>query len=66
MGICGIGVNQVYGQKPELKTIFQWSQLEFDYESEAARQADIDSKNFIPGVPAPIDVDVHYSGMLKL
>lgn len=44
-----------------MKTIFEWNILDFDYESEAARQADIDSKQFIPGVSTPIDVDVYYS-----
>lgn len=61
LGICGFGFGPGSAQKPDLKTIFQWSQLEFDYESEAARQADIDSGVFIPGVPVPIDVDVYYS-----
>lgn len=61
MGICGVGFNPVYAQKPGLKTIYEWSQLEFDYESDAARQEDIDKGIFTPGVPAPIDVDVYYS-----
>lgn len=64
MGICGGFFNPVYSAKPALKTIFEWKILDFDYESDAARQADIDSKNFIPGVPTPIDVDVYYSRKL--
>lgn len=60
-GICGQNFfpPEVTGQKT-LKTIYEWSQLEFDYEDEGSRQADIISKTFIPGVPAPIDVDVYY------
>lgn len=60
-GICGVNFNPTEAAIPDLKTIHQWSQLEFDYETEAARQADIDQGLFIPGVPAPIDVDVYYS-----
>lgn len=61
MGIWGAGIQPTYSEKPDLKSIFEWSQLEFDYPSESSRQADIDSGIFIPGVPAPIDVDVYYS-----
>ncbi|NP_001161913.1 yellow-e3 precursor [Tribolium castaneum] len=58
-GICAI--DAAYPLKPDLAIVYQWSQLEFDYPSIEDRQADIDAGNFIPGKPAPIDVDVHYS-----
>lgn len=60
-GICSHNFYhpEVTGQKT-LKTIYEWSQLEFDYEDDSSREADIISKTFIPGVPAPIDVDVYY------
>nr|ATB56353.1 yellow-d2 [Leptinotarsa decemlineata] len=44
----------------DLKVLYQWSQLEFDYLSEYERKTDIDTGNFIPGQIAPIDTDVHY------
>jgi hypothetical protein len=58
-GLCTIDPG--FGEKPELGLVYQWSQLEFDYASPSARQADIDDKTFIPGQPTPIDVDVHYA-----
>lgn len=61
LGICGSFLNPVFAEQPSLKTVIQWNTLDFDYESDAARQADIDSQFFIPGVPTPVDVDVYYS-----
>jgi hypothetical protein len=58
-GLCTIDPG--FGEKPELGLVYQWSQLEFDYASPSARQADIDDKTFIPGQSTPIDVDVHYA-----
>lgn len=51
-------------QDASFRPVYEWSQLEFDYPSEQARQQDISSGNFIPGVAAPIDVDVYYSSKL--
>ncbi|XP_017778766.1 PREDICTED: protein yellow-like isoform X2 [Nicrophorus vespilloides] len=45
-----------------LSPVFEWKQMEFEYESEAAKQRDIASGFYVPHVPAPIDVDVSYSG----
>ncbi|XP_045478060.1 protein yellow-like [Harmonia axyridis] len=41
--------------------IFEWSQLEFEYDSAIERKHDIEDGFFVPGVPAIIDVDVYYS-----
>ncbi|CAH1277858.1 unnamed protein product, partial [Diabrotica balteata] len=48
-------------QKRDFSTIFEWSQLEFDYSSSYERDKDILTGNFLPGKPAPIDVDVYYA-----
>ncbi|XP_018570749.1 major royal jelly protein 3 isoform X2 [Anoplophora glabripennis] len=61
LGVCTVPFQQGFAAKPSLDTVYQWSQLEFDYESQYDRQADIDLKIFIPGRPAPIDTDVYYS-----
>lgn len=54
-----------YGMKPKLHIVHEWKQLEYDYATEEDRQSDIDSGVFIEGIPAPIDVDVHYASMYK-
>ncbi|XP_060523184.1 uncharacterized protein LOC132700082 [Cylas formicarius] len=43
-----------------LITLYEWSQVEYDYPSESARQRDIDSGNFKEGNPVPFDVDVFH------
>ncbi|XP_050511655.1 protein yellow-like isoform X1 [Diabrotica virgifera virgifera] len=48
-------------QKRDFSTIFKWTQLEFDYPSSYERDKDILTGNFLPGKPAPIDVDVYYN-----
>ncbi|XP_074031981.1 major royal jelly protein 9 isoform X2 [Leptinotarsa decemlineata] len=60
LGVCSTAVRSSLAANEDLKVIFQWSQVEFDYPSESIRQADINSGNFMPGRPAPIDVDIHY------
>ncbi|KAG5883313.1 hypothetical protein JTB14_008600 [Gonioctena quinquepunctata] len=60
LGLCNTSAYLSPGRTIDPEVIFQWSQLEFDYASESDRQADIDNGTFIPGTPAPIDVDVHY------
>ncbi|XP_076650074.1 major royal jelly protein 9-like [Halictus rubicundus] len=45
-----------------LKGIYSWKKLEFDFPSESARLAAIQSGNYIPGAPLPIDVDVYSAG----
>lgn len=66
-GICGhtFFPPEVTGQKT-LKTVYEWSQLEFDYEGEGSLQSDLISKFYIPGAPAPIDMDVYYGRKLYL
>lgn len=66
LGICSIIPQPAQAETPNFKTIYQWSQLEFDYESLYQRQLDIDSGVFTPGVIAPIDVDVYYARKLNL
>ncbi|XP_015109645.1 major royal jelly protein 1 [Diachasma alloeum] len=41
-----------------LKLIHSWKSLEFDYPDANARRVAVNRKEFIPGVPVPIDVDV--------
>ncbi|XP_063993882.1 major royal jelly protein 1-like [Diachasmimorpha longicaudata] len=41
-----------------LQLIYSWKSLEFDYPSERARQVAVDRKEFVPGDPVPIDVDI--------
>lgn len=44
--------------------VFQWKQLDFDYATEADRQAAIANGDFDPIALVPIDVDVYYEGNL--
>lgn len=62
MGFCATGI---FGSATKFKKIFEWNELDFDYPSPAQRQHDIDTGVFIPGIPAPIDMDVHYGGKNK-
>ncbi|KAK9680925.1 Major royal jelly protein [Popillia japonica] len=57
MGFC---VSGAFGAT-KFKKVFEFNELDFDYPTEASRQHDIDTKVFIPGVPAPIDMDVYYA-----
>lgn len=41
--------------------VHAWNHLEFDYANEEERQSDVDKGLFVPIVPAPIDVEVHYA-----
>ncbi|KAJ8959619.1 hypothetical protein NQ318_021805, partial [Aromia moschata] len=61
LGICSTSIHHVFTANPRLDTLYEWSQLEFDYQSDFDRQTDIALKTFIPGKPAPIDTDVYYS-----
>lgn len=45
-----------------LKGIYSWKSLEFDFPNESAELAAIQSGNYIPGAPVPIDVDVYNEG----
>lgn len=65
-GICShtILAPHVTGQKT-FRTVYEWSQLEFDYADDEERQVDIVSGTFNPGAPAPIDVDVYYGRKCK-
>lgn len=60
-GICGhtFFPPEVTGQKT-LKTVYEWSQLEFEYDGEGSLQSDLISKFYIPGASTPIDMDVYY------
>nr|XP_023012025.1 major royal jelly protein 3-like [Leptinotarsa decemlineata] len=62
LGVCSIVVRSSLAANEDLKVIFQWSQVEFDYPSESIRQDDIDSGNFMPGNAVTIDVDIYYPG----
>lgn len=59
LGLCST-IPTILGQKQVIYPVHEWSQLEFNYENENKREQDIQSGTFIPGVAAPIDVDVYY------
>ncbi|XP_034933720.1 protein yellow-like [Chelonus insularis] len=46
----------------KLKLIHSWKTLDFDFGDDHARQKAIESEEFIPGAPVPIDVDVANMG----
>lgn len=60
-GLCLLPSFVVPTPETSFQPVHEWKQLEFEYQSEAARQADIASGAWIPSIPAPIDVDIHYS-----
>lgn len=63
LGICSTSwFPESHAQAQGITPVYEWSQLEFEYESDTARQAAIDAGDFLEGHPAPIDVDVYYSG----
>ncbi|XP_043289269.1 uncharacterized protein [Venturia canescens] len=51
---------------PQLKHVHSWTSLDFDYPTQALRDAAIRSKTFIPGGLVPLDVDVYTKGNNKL
>ncbi|GJQ83891.1 putative melanin biosynthetic process [Trypoxylus dichotomus] len=57
MGLC---VSGAFGAT-KFRMVFEFNELDFDYKTPADRQRDIDTKTFIPGIPAPIDMDVYYA-----
>lgn len=42
-----------------MRTLYQWTQLEFDYPNEDARQSAIKSGEFNNGQIFPVDIDVY-------
>nr|CAI5827577.1 unnamed protein product [Callosobruchus analis] len=46
--------------KANMKVIYKWNYLEYDYSSEPERRAAIDSEEFMPGKGSLIDVNVFY------
>ncbi|XP_022916856.1 dopaminechrome tautomerase-like isoform X2 [Onthophagus taurus] len=63
LGLCHASI--AYGQSSKFKKIYEWTSLDFDYESDSARQHDIQIGNFHQGEIAPIDVDVYYAHEAK-
>ncbi|XP_060523183.1 uncharacterized protein LOC132700081 [Cylas formicarius] len=61
LAICAscVAVHQRPALK-NLKLLYEWSQLEFDYQSDAAREADIKSGNFVKGQVQPFDVQGYF------
>lgn len=59
LGLCGV-VAPTFSETPNLKLVFEWGQLEFDYATPADREHDVETGIFTPGVIAPIDMDVYY------
>lgn len=46
----------------KLRTVFEWKDLEYEFPTEAERQAALNNKLYIPHNGIPIDVDVQYKG----
>lgn len=44
----------------DLRIVKQWAELDFVFPSEAARVTALANRNFVPGNPVPIDVDVQH------
>lgn len=67
LGICGSAyVEPVAAETPNLKLIYQWKVLDFDYATAGERQRDINDGVFQPNEIAPIDMDVFYSRKNKI
>lgn len=56
----------VMGQNMKtLRTLAEWKDLEYDFETDANRKLAIDSGLYVPGQGIPIDVDVDYKGNIN-
>lgn len=67
LGICGSAyVEPVAAATPNLKLIYQWNVLDFDYATVGERQRDINDGVFNEDVIGPIDMDVFYSRKKKI
>lgn len=49
-----------------LRGIYSWKSLEFEFPSKSAELAAIQSGDYIPGAPLPIDVDVYNEDKTKI
>lgn len=58
LGICFQVVN---GHHKFVQSVHEWQTLEFDYETNESLQNDISTGYYVPGVGAPIDVDIYYA-----
>lgn len=60
--IVATTVDVAFGQAMKtLRTLGEWRDLEYDFETAANRKYAIDQKLYIPGNGIPIDVDVDYN-----
>lgn len=67
LGICVPAyVEPVAGDVPNLKLIYQWNVLDFDYATAGERQRDINDGVFNEHAIGPIDMDVFYSRKNKI
>ncbi|XP_028174654.1 protein yellow-like isoform X1 [Ostrinia furnacalis] len=54
------------GAKSDLRVVRQWSELEFEFPNDTARQIATERRYYVPGNSVPIDVDVqHRQGSQK-
>ncbi|KAK5640789.1 hypothetical protein RI129_009336 [Pyrocoelia pectoralis] len=60
-GMCHVSFFPQINAEGELTSVYQWTNLEYDYPSESARRQAINNKEFILENGAPLDVDVHYT-----
>ncbi|XP_052740139.1 protein yellow isoform X2 [Bicyclus anynana] len=49
-----------FGAKNNLRIVKQWSELEFRFPSDEAKQRALENRYYVPGSSVPIDVDVHH------
>lgn len=48
------------GQLTDMQSVFEWNEIEYEFPSDAVREAARDSGEYVPGNGVPIDVDVQY------
>lgn len=48
------------GAKSDLRVVRQWSEMQFVFPSEEAKQIATERRFYVPGNSVPIDVDVHH------
>lgn len=52
-------------EDPKMKILYQWNTVDFQFPSQAEREASIGNGSFVIGNSIPMDVDIWEKGKLK-
>lgn len=59
-----ISLSYGFGNGRQLKLVNEWKTIDFNFPTQQLRQDAIQRRQFVMGMPVPLDIDVHYKGLL--